>query len=283
MDFFTPVVDDPYAFGQIAAANALSDIYAMGARPITALNLVGFPISRLPHAVLAAILQGGADKAREAGCIILGGHSIDDVEPKYGLAVTGVIHPDRLATKGGARPGDQLVVTKPIGTGTITTAIKSGVTPPEVVAEAVAVMARLNNVVEALHPFGIRGMTDITGFGLLGHARELAAASGCALSISAAAVPVLPAAWEYAARDIFPGGTRKNFQWLAPYVEYAASLDEATRMLLCDAVTSGGLLLAVPPAHVETVVNVLREHELPAAAVIGECVAGHPGSIQVLP
>lgn len=283
VDFFTPIVDDPYAFGQIAAANALSDIYAMGGRPVTALNLVGFPVGKLPHAVLAAILQGGADKAREAGCVILGGHSIDDAEPKYGMAVTGVIHPDRIAAKGGARPGDRLILTKPIGIGTLTTAIKRGLVPQEIVDEAVLVMAKLNNQVSALEPFSIRGMTDITGFGLLGHAHEMARGAGCALALSAGAVPVLAAARGYAAQGIWPGGTRKNREWLDACVDFDPSVDEPTRMLLCDAVTSGGLLIAVPPAQVEPVRAALLTQGALAAAEIGECVPGEAGRIRVLP
>lgn len=283
VDFFTPIVDDPYAFGQIAAANALSDVYAMGGQPITALNLVGFPITRLPHAVLAEILRGGSDKAREAGVAIIGGHSIDDAEPKYGMAVTGLVRPDAVCTKGGARPGDVLILTKPIGLGTITTAIKRGAAPAEVEAEAVRVMSALNNVVDVLAPFAVRGVTDVTGFGLLGHAQEMARESGVGLVLRAGQVPVLSAAWEFAEQDIFPGGSRSNRRWLEDKVEYAPAVPEVARKLLCDAVTSGGLLLAVPAEHAAGLSAALLERGALAAGVIGECVADHPGRIAVHP
>ncbi|OUN00627.1 MAG: selenide, water dikinase SelD, partial [Firmicutes bacterium ZCTH02-B6] len=194
VDFFTPIVDDPYAFGQIAAANALSDVYAMGGRPVCALNIVGFPVKKLPPQVLADILRGGADKVREAGAVIIGGHSIDDQEPKYGLAVTGVVHPDKVLTKGAAKPGDVLVLTKPIGVGVVTTAIKRGLAAEQEIQEVTDVMRRLNNVVDVLHAAGVRCATDITGFGLLGHAAEVARESRTALRIFAGRVPVLPAA-----------------------------------------------------------------------------------------
>lgn len=283
VDFFTPIVDDPYAFGQIAAANALSDVYAMGGRPITVLNLVGFPISKLPHSILAEILRGGADKAREAGAVILGGHSIDDPEPKYGMAVTGIVHPDRLGVKAGAQPGDQLVLTKPIGVGTLTTAIKRGVVPAEVEAEVVKVMSKLNNVTAVLEPFNISGMTDVTGFGLLGHASEMAGESKVGMRIYASKVPVIPAAWEYARQGIWPGGTVKNQQWLGDKLEFDPALDETFQLMLCDAVTSGGLLIAVAAGQTEALVTALQQAGTLVAAVIGDCVADHPGRIHVLP
>ncbi len=230
VDFFTPIVDDPYAFGQIAAANALSDVYAMGGRPVTVLNLVGFPIGKLPLSVLSEILRGGADKAREAGAVILGGHSIDDPEPKFGMAVTGIVRPDRIGAKAGARPGDQLVLTKPIGIGTITTAIKKGIVSPEVEAEAIRVMATLNNVTNVLEPFGIRGMTDITGFGLLGHASEMARASQVGMRIYTSQIPVISAAWEYARQGIWPGGTRRNRQWLDDQIDFDPALHETDQL-----------------------------------------------------
>lgn len=282
VDFFTPIVDDPYAFGAIAAANALSDVYAMGGRPVTALNLVGYPISKLPAEVLARILQGGADKVREAGAVIIGGHSIDDPEPKYGLAVTGVIRPDCLCTKGGARPGEVLVLTKPIGVGTLTTAIKKGVVPPAVQEEAIRIMAALNTAAELAHAHGVRGMTDVTGFGLLGHASEMAREGRVGLRIYASRVPVIPAAWEYGRQGIWPGGTRKNRAWLDDKVAFDPAIDEVTQLMLCDAVTSGGLLMAVPRDRVDALVAALQGRA-PAAAVIGEVVADHPGLIRVLP
>lgn len=283
VDFFTPIVDDPYAFGQIAAANALSDVYAMGGRPLTVLNIVGFPIAKLPPAVLAEILRGGADKAREAGAVILGGHSIDDPEPKYGMAVTGVVDPRRIAVKAGARPGDALVLTKPIGVGVVTTAIKKGLTTPAEEAEVIRVMAALNNVTAALAPFQVRGMTDITGFGLLGHAAEMARESGVGIRIGASRVPVLACAWKYANAGTWPGGTKKNRAWLEDQVTYAPEVDETTRLLLCDAVTSGGLLIAVAAARAPALAAALTAAGALATAVIGECVADHPGRIQVVP
>lgn len=283
VDFFTPIVDDPYAFGQIAAANALSDVFAMGGRPITVLNIVGFPVGKLPHEVLAEILRGGADKAREAGAVILGGHSIDDPEPKFGMAVTGLIHPSCIGAKAGARPGDRLVLTKPIGVGVVTTAIKKGLTTPEEEQEAIRVMATLNNLSETLQPFGIRGMTDITGFGLLGHASEMARESGVGMRIQAAQVPVLASAWKYGRQGTWPGGTRKNRDWLADKVEFAPGVDEMTQWMLCDAVTSGGLLIAVGADRVDALVAALQQRDTLAAAVIGECVADHPGRVRVEP
>ena len=283
VDFFTPIVDDPYAFGQIAAANALSDVYAMGGRPLTALNIVGFPISKLPAQILADILRGGADKVREAGAVIIGGHSIDDAEPKYGLAVLGLVHPDRVLTKGGARPGDALVLTKPIGIGVITTAIKRGLVPPAVADEAIRVMSRLNNVTEVLHAAGVRGVTDVTGFGLLGHAAEMARESRVAMCIYASKVPVLPAAFEYAEQNVFPGGSRANRRYVEQWVSFADGVAERDRMLLCDAVTSGGLLIACPEARLEQLLSGLAAAGTIAQAVIGRVEEGPAGRIAVEP
>lgn len=282
IDFFTPVVDDAYAFGQIAAANSLSDVYAMGARPVTALNVFGYPSGQLPADVVADILRGGQDKVHEAGASIIGGHSVDDAEPKYGLSVTGVVHPERLITKGGARPGDVLVLTKPIGIGTITTAIKRGLVPDEVIAEAVSVMTTLNDVTDALHKAGVKGATDVTGFGLLGHAAEMARAGQVGLRIVAADVPVLEAAFEYAGQDVFPGGTRANHKFLEPTVTYADSVDESLRLLLCDAITSGGLLIASPRERVDELVAALESANALVADVIGEVTAENAGRIHVV-
>lgn len=281
VDFFTPIVDDPYAFGQIAAANALSDVYAMGARPITALNIIGFPIKRLPHQVLAEILRGGADKVREAGAVLIGGHSIDDAEPKYGLAVTGLVHPDRVLRKSAARPGQVLVLTKPIGVGVITTAIKRTAVDEAVVQEVIRVMTHLNNVTDLLHRCGVQCATDITGFGLLGHAAEIARESGVALEISASSVPILEAARHFAALDYFPGGSRANRAFVEEWVEYEPSVDEVERALLCDAMTSGGLLIACPPESVDPLQEGLKASGALARAVIGRVLEGPPGRIRV--
>jgi selenide, water dikinase len=285
VDFFTPIVDDPYWFGAIAAANALSDVFAMGGKPVTALNLVGFPITKLDKQVLAEILRGGMDKVREAGAVILGGHSIDDPEPKYGLAVTGVVHPDRIGAKAGARPGDKIIVTKPIGIGVITTAIKRGACTPEDAAEAIRVMATLNNIVDVLEPYSVRGLTDITGFGLLGHASEVARESQAGMRIYAGRVPVLPSTYAYANEGIFPGGSRNNYKFLTSHghVEFDPSIDQTQQMILCDAVTSGGLFICVAADKAEALAADLAARGTLAAAIIGEVVSEHPGKIMVMP
>ena len=285
VDFFTPVVDDPYWFGAIAAANALSDVYAMGGRPITALNLVGFPITKLDKRILAEILRGGAEKCREAGAVILGGHSIDDPEPKFGLAVTGVVHPGKIGMKAGARPGDKIILTKPIGIGVVTTAIKRGVATAAHAEEAIRVMASLNNVVDVLEPFEVRGLTDITGFGLLGHASEVARESHAGLRISSARVPVLASTYDYAAQNIFPGGSRNNYKYLTAheYLQFDPSIDQIQQLILCDAVTSGGLLICVAGDRAEALSAALQQKGALAAAIIGEVVADHPGKIMVMP
>lgn len=290
VDFFTPIVDDPYTFGQVAAANALSDIYAMGARPLTALNLVGFPVDRLPKEVLADILRGGADTVRRAGAILIGGHSIDDPVPKYGLAVTGMVHPDKILTKAGARAGEKLVLTKPIGVGIITTGIKKGIAPRPAVEAAIRAMVTLNDVVDVLHRYGVRGATDVTGFGLLGHASEMARGSALAFRIRASAVPVLPDVYDLAREKSVPGGSRSNLKFLTShrYVDFDQAITEEQRAVLCDAVTSGGLLVAVPEDGVAGLVAALRERGTLAAAVIGEVLDPAasglaPGVIEVLP
>ena len=282
VDFFTPIVDDGYAFGQIAAANALSDVYAMGGKPITALNLVGYPVSKLPHAVLAEILRGGADKVKEAGAVLLGGHSIDDPEPKYGLSVTGLVDPKRVMTKAGARPGQDLILTKPIGTGTISTAMKRGIVPQDEVDEVTAVMARLNSYIEPILASGVRCVTDITGFGLLGHAQEVARESHVGVRVFAAEVPVIEAARKYAAQDIFPGGSRNNLKYVSPGVSFPQGMPDHERLLLCDAVTSGGLLIAVDKGETESLRRGLLEAGAPVAAVIGETVKDDSGFIEVV-
>jgi selenide,water dikinase len=273
VDMFTPIVDDPYTFGQIAATNALSDIYAKGGRPLLALNIAGFP-RRLPLDLLAEILRGGADKAIEAGVSIVGGHTIDDPEPKYGLAVTGLVHPARFVSNAGARAGDALFLTKPIGVGVITTGIKQEKTPPAVAAEAIRVMSVLNReACEAMVQVGVHAATDITGFGLLGHLFEMVDASGVAARISAAAVPVLPGAADLAAQGAVAGGTARNLEWLADKVQWSAKIDETTRILLADAQTSGGLLIAVPAARAGVLERALRARGVEPIAHIGEVTA----------
>ena len=274
VDFFTPIVDDPFAFGQIAAANALSDVYAMGAEPISALNLVAFPLEQLGPEVLSEILRGGADTAQRAGVAIIGGHSIDDPEPKYGMAVTGIVHPDEVLTNAGGRAGDRLVLTKPLGAGAVTTALKRGVADAPL-ASAVAVMIELNrDAAAAARAAGAHGMTDVTGFGLLGHLHELTLASRVAAEIEAAAVPAIDGVVALLARDderAVAGGTRRNRAHAESFTSFADGVDEARRWLACDAMTSGGLLVAVAPE---------RAHAVPGA-VIGQLVEGVPGTISV--
>jgi selenide, water dikinase len=280
VDFFTPIVDDPYSFGQIAAANALSDVYAMGGRPITALNIVSFPIGKLPHEVLAEILRGGADKVREAGAILLGGHSIDEAEPKFGMAVTGTIEPRAVRTKAGARPGDVLVLTKAIGIGVITTAIKKGIVASEDEQQATQIMAALNDVGAVLKDPDIHALTDVTGFGLLGHAHEMARASQVGMRIRSGRVPVLPCAWRYAELGVWPGGMAKNRSWLSDKIEFSADVSEPMRSMLCDPVTSGGLLFAVDARAVDRLVHDLQQQGR-AVAVIGECADDDSGRLTV--
>ena len=282
VDFFTPVVDDPYAFGQIAAANALSDIYAMGAKPITAMNLVSFPVGKLDMAVLAKILQGGSDKIREAGAVLVGGHSIDDPEPKYGLSVTGIVHPDHVLSNAKAQPGDILVLTKPLGIGIITTGIKRGIVPPEAEAEVIQVMATLNKgAAEAAISVGVHAATDVTGFGLLGHLHEMLEASGCSAEVYAEAVPVLASVWECIKQKAIPGGTQANRRHLENKLEFTQDVSEELRIVLYDAITSGGLLLSVPEARVELLIAQLNAAKTLAAAVIGKVQQGDPGRIAV--
>ncbi|GIW07197.1 MAG: selenide, water dikinase [Dehalococcoidia bacterium] len=275
VDFFTPIVDDPYAFGQIGAANALSDVYAMGGQPLYALAIVAFPRDLLPTGMLAEIARGGIEKAAEAGCPIIGGHSIDDAEPKYGLAVTGIVHPARVVRNVGARPGDALFLTKPLGTGIIATAIKRGIAPPETVEAAIAAMTTLNRgASEAMLRVGPHAATDITGFGLLGHLLEMTSASGVGARLSARALPFLPRVRELAEAGAIPGGTRRNLEAVTGAVRWADAIDEIDRLCIADAQTSGGLLIAVSAEQADALQAALLAAETPAAARIGEIVAG---------
>ena len=287
MDLFPPVVDDPYTFGQISAANSLSDVYAMGARPLLALSVVGFPLARLKLEVLVEILRGGQDKAREAGIDVVGGHSLDDPEPKYGLVVTGVVSPTRILRNVGARPGDVLVLTKPIGTGVLTTAIKRGLLAPEQTAAVTRTMAALNRAAsEALAGREVHACTDVTGFGLLGHLREMVAGSGVRARVRFARVPLLPRVQELAAQGVMPGGSRRNFQHVLPLTRLAQGVSETQGLVLADAQTSGGLLVAMPEGDADRFLAALADdprHDQDAA-VIGEIVAAQPeGAIEVHP
>lgn len=261
-DFFSPVVDDPYDYGRVAAANALSDVWAMGARPLVALNLVGFPGKALPLEVLHEILRGGADTVSNAGAVILGGHTVEDAEPKYGLAVVGEVHPNRVFTNVGARPGDKLILTKPLGSGIVTTAIKQGKATPAEIREAIDVMATLNRAsgeVLARHVRSVHACTDVTGYGFLGHLREMLDGP-IGARIDATAIPILPAARRLVAAGVAPGGTRANLTAATKDVRWAKSLreEEHTKLLLADAQTSGGLLAAVGPRACPKVLDALR-------------------------
>jgi selenide,water dikinase len=273
VDFFTPIVDDPADFGRIAAANALSDVYAMGGTPLTALNLVAWSLESLGGEALEEVLLGAAEVVREAGAVVVGGHSIDDPEPKFGLAVTGVVHPERLVRNSTARPGDSLFLTKPVGGGVVSTAAKRGMAPDELVKAATELMARLNrDAAEAALAAKASAMTDVTGFGLLGHLYELARASGVSAEVDAGAVPAIDGVLELLRSDDPPlaGGSRRNREWVEPAVDWAASVPEERRWLLCDAMTSGGLLVS---AHEDAGAPGVR---------IGRVLEGDPGRLRVL-
>lgn len=282
VDFFTPIVDDPYWFGAISAANSLSDVYAMGARPLFALNIVGFPSNRLPLWVLERILLGAADKAAEAGISIIGGHTVDDTEPKFGLAVTGIAHPQQVVRNSTAQPGDVLILTKPLGFGILTTAAKRGLAKENEVMEAMQLMAALNkNAAEAMLSVGANACTDVTGFGLLGHLHEMTAGSGMDASLSASDVPILASARRLAGADVIPGGTRDNLAYVGPYIDFAPSLNEAQQLLLADAQTSGGLLISLPKERVEELLAALQSRGVQNAALIGHITGPGNGRIQV--
>ena len=282
VDFFTPVVDSAYDFGRIAAANAFSDLYAMGATPLFALNLVGWPREKLPLDLLGEVLRGGGDIARQAGAFVLGGHSVDDPEPKYGMVAIGEAHPDRVVTNSGARAGDALILTKALGTGILTTALKRDFIVAADLAPAVAAMTTLNaGAARAMLAVGVRAATDVTGFGLLGHLHSLLRASRAAAQVDLAVVPFLPRVRELAERGAIPGGTRRNLESLGGAVTYSAGVDEITKLMLADAQTSGGLLIALPEAKAPALLAALKKEGTPVAVVIGRVVAGQAGTIAV--
>ncbi|HSD65417.1 MAG TPA: selenide, water dikinase SelD [Vicinamibacteria bacterium] len=282
VDFFTPIADDPFDFGAVSAANSLSDVYAMGATPLFALSVVGFPSRRLPLRVLERILEGAAEVAREAGIFIVGGHTVDDTEPKFGLAVTGVVHPDRVVRNSTARAGDELVLTKPVGTGIVATATKRGLADEAASRRMVATMRRLNKAAaEAMAETGVHACTDVTGFGLLGHLREMAAGSGLDAEVEAGAVPVLEQARELAAADVVPGGTLENLDHVAPFVDWSSGLSRVDRLVLADAQTSGGLLIAVPPERTGALLDALRARGVPESRRVGRFTAAGVGRIRV--
>jgi cysteine desulfurase len=282
VDFFTPIVDDPYMFGAISAANSLSDIYAMGARPLFALNIVGFPDRRLPIKVLQEILRGALDKAAEAGIPIIGGHTVEDNEPKFGLAVTGVVHPAKVLRNSTAKVGDALILTKPLGLGIISTAVKSGLAKQEVAREAAEAMATLNRAAcEAMITVGANACTDITGFGLLGHLREVTVGSGVDVTLSAGTVPVLPAAWDLAGAGAVPGGTLNNLAHVADHVTFMPGVSRVAQLILADAQTSGGLLISLPENKADTLLTELKERGVTTAVRIGRVTAEGSGHITV--
>jgi selenide, water dikinase len=270
IDYFTPVVDDPYMFGQIAAANALSDVYAMGGEPKTVLNMVGYPIKKLGPDMLAEILRGASDKVKEAGAVTVGGHSIDDQEPKFGLSVTGLAHPSAIWKNIGAEPGDLLVLSKPIGVGILTTGIKRNAVTAQQEQEVTETMALLNkSAADALKDFTPHAVTDVTGFGLLGHGSEIARGSNVSFEISLSDVPVLDGTYDLAAEGIVPGGSKSNHKWLDNDVEYEdVSIEE--QLVLCDAITSGGLLVSLPESEAGQYVEALKNKGLIHAAIVGK-------------
>jgi len=284
VDLFPPVVDDPYHYGAIAAVNSLSDVYAMGGRPITALNIICYPGGSLSMDVLAEILHGSSDKMAEAGVSLVGGHTLDDPEPKYGLCVMGTVHPDKVVTNSGARPGDVLVLTKPLGIGILTTALKADLLAEDAIARVIEVMERLNReAAEAMVEVGVNACTDITGFGLMGHLHEMVHGSGVSAHINMSQVPVLPEVWPLVEERIVPGGTYANMEYLKDNLRWSEEVSQEARIVLCDAQTSGGLLIAVPAGRLQALLDALERRRVPDVAVIGEIVAGPAGIIHVEP
>jgi selenide,water dikinase len=276
VDFFTPIVDDPYWFGQIAAANALSDVYAMGGVPKTAMNLVAFPIKDMDISVLRQIIQGGLDKMKEAGVVLVGGHSVEDKELKYGLSVTGFIHPDRILTKKGLKIGDRLILTKPLGTGIINTAIKGGLASREIIDTVTRLMATLNrDAAEIMSGYTVHACTDITGFGLLGHIAEMIIDSGISVKLTSKTIPIIPETLEYAGMGLVPAGTYKNREFRECMVDFAPSVDRLIQDVLFDPQTSGGLLISVDRESADELLEKLKEKGMESAAIIGD-VATEP-------
>ncbi len=280
VDFFTPVVDDPYWFGQIAAANSLSDVYAMGGKPLTAMNIVCFPSQKLDYTVLAQMLKGGFDKVNEAGALMLGGHSVDDDEPKFGLSVTGTVHPEQVKTNAAAKTGDRVILTKPLGTGIITTALKGELIKEKDAEEAVEVMAELNAAAaELVQEYNINACTDITGFGLLGHAYEMAAASKAGIQLYYSRIPLLNRVEELAAEGMVPGGAYRNRDYLKTCVKINSSVNDIEASILFDPQTSGGLLITVPSAESESLIKEMKKRGI-KGEVVGD-VVDTPGIVTV--
>jgi selenide,water dikinase len=282
IDFFTPIVDDPYDFGQIAVANALSDVYAMGGKPLTAMNVVCFPTKKLDISILKDILKGGIDKMMEAGVTLVGGHSIDDAELKYGLSVTGIVHPKRLVTNAGAKVGDKLILTKPLGTGIISTALKAGKTSKETIAKVTKYMASLSKKAsELMQELGANACTDITGFGFLGHACQLAQNSHVGIKVSSGSVPVFAEVENFAKAGLFPGGLRRNREFYGKMVAFSKQVPDYIQDILFDPQTSGGLLISLAPEDAELLVSRLKKAGIPEAAIVGEVISKPLGKIIV--
>lgn len=284
VDFFTPIVDDPYTFGQIAVTNALSDVYAMGGRPLTAVNIVCFPAKTMDMSILRQILRGGLDKMREAGVLLIGGHSVQDDEPKYGLSVIGVIHPDRVLFNRGGRAGDNLILTKPLGTGIISTALKGGLAAEALVAKSTASMTTLNKKAAQLmlEMPDIHACTDITGFGFLGHACEMIEGSDVGMLIHASSVPFFPEIQELVVKEIVPGGLERNRQYREKLVEIDPSCPDWMVDIFFDPQTAGGLLIALPESQAEVLVERMRSNGIAEAAIVGEIISKPKGKIRVL-
>ncbi len=282
VDFFTPVVDDPYWFGQIAAANALSDVYAMGGTPKTAMNLVAFPVKEMDISVLRAVIQGGIDKLVEAETVLIGGYSIEDRELKYGLSVTGFVHPDRVLTKKRLRAGDRLVLTKPLGIGIINTAVKADLASAELVETVTRLMAALNRkAAEVMDRFDVGACTDVTGFGLLGHLAEMVSGSGLGARIDSRSVPMIPEALEFAAMGLIPAGAYRNREFREGMLDFAESVERTRQDVLADPQTSGGLLISIPEAQAADLVSALKDSGIADAADIGAVTAGPDETIRV--
>jgi selenide,water dikinase len=282
VDFFTPIVDDPYWFGQIAAANALSDVYAMGGIPKTAMNLVAFPVKDMDLSVLRAVIQGGIDKLAEAETVLIGGHSIEDKELKYGLSVTGFVHPARVLTKQNLQPGDGLVLTKPLGTGIVNTAIKAGMASADLTESVTRLMAALNRIAaETMARFDVHACTDVTGFGFLGHLAEMVSGSGRSVRVFAERIPVIEDALTFAAMGLIPAGAYKNREFRAGMIEVADGVARERQDMLFDPQTSGGLLICMPEAQAEDLVAALKDAGLGDAAKVGEIVDGPAEKIRV--
>ena len=282
LDFFTPIVDDPYTFGQIAAANSLSDVYAMGGTPITAMNIICFPIKKMDISILQEVLRGGLDKMREAEVLLVGGHSVEDNELKYGLSVTGTIHPEKVLYNKGARPGDKLILTKALGTGIINTALKGGLADEDSVAQSIECMSTLNRkAAELMVEAEVHACTDVTGFGLLGHACEMIENGDVGMVIDSSAVPFLTGTREYADMGLIPGGTLRNRDFRIHMVDNAAGISDVLMLMLFDAQTSGGLLISASGHGTETLLERLHQQGVQGAAIIGEVVDKPKGRIVI--